>query len=178
MPAPAGPAEGNDFNFVKTGILARWKGRSLARNIEALAEGLRMGADYNDAATRYEESRQALALSRERSALLPQKIALEHQQLKAVILEGQLHLEEMLAARQRAAELAEDDHKIERLNRKAVKLQAKARVKEAKRALKEAGKKRPEAAPGDMPAEFRRSWATEQRARVNRAAGHERIAQI
>lgn len=180
VPAPTGPAEGGDFGWVKTGPLDRWRGARVARSIEGLTRGLKTTTGYNVAATKYEESRQALALVRERGDLLPLQKAQDRERLETEIVQGRLAADAMVQEHQQAMALAAKDHEIELLNRKAEKLQAKARVKEAKRALKEAGKKKaPQAAAGsEGPAEFERHYQTAQKAKGNLSEGKRRVREI
>jgi hypothetical protein len=177
--ARGGPADGGDFGWIRTGILDRMRNRRLARALEEHTAGLKLTTEYTHQAARYEEARQALALARERASLLPLATERDRERLKHELVAAQLELEALLQERQRAVEIADADHKIALIARKAEKLEAKARVKEAKRALKQAGKKpKGQSAADDMPEEFRRHWQTEQDVHRNRSESDARIAAI
>src|SRR5438046_2545059 len=70
-PERTGSVLRNDFSWVDT----RWRANSravrLANTIEGLTRGLDICRNYNDAADRYEQSRQRLALTRAKAELIP-----------------------------------------------------------------------------------------------------------
>src|SRR6266536_2678333 len=57
LPSEHGPATGGDFSWVKGTWFERMRGRSIARSIAELKDGLELSTEYQQAAKAYDESR-------------------------------------------------------------------------------------------------------------------------
>jgi len=174
------PADGDDFDWVQSGFLARRRGHALARTIDELAGGLEIAAKYNIAAKAYEESRQALAHARDQASLLPLKLEVQRERLNAEILQGQAHFNRVLQAHRQAAEVAAADHEIDMLRREEERRRLKLCI--AKLKLEKEGL-RPASGPtapawGDGPEAFQRHFKTMQEAKRNVTEGQRRIETI
>ncbi len=181
LPSEHGPATGGDFSWVKGTWFERMRGRSIARSIAELKDGLELSTEYQQAAKAYEESRQALALAREQAAFSPMKLEQEKQRLQAQLLGIQGELEAIVYRRQ----LAQADHGIAMLEREEQRLAAKLRIKKQKlkrRELKAQRKKQvtplDDAPTDDPPEAFRRFWSTEEEVRTNRSFADDRVGAI
>jgi hypothetical protein len=117
------PAQGHDFDWMQPGPIGRWRGRRLAKAVNGQAAGVAIATEYYTQAAAFESARQELVLAHQEAALLPLKLQTHRQQLQEELLHGQMHLDAVLQERHQAADLAEAEHQIELLNRKAEKLE-------------------------------------------------------
>jgi hypothetical protein len=179
-----GPAEGNDFAWVKPTWLDRLRGRSMVKSLVVLNDGLRLATEYNQQAAVYEQSRQAIIHARNQEQLLPLKLEQERSEYELVLVRSQCAIQDELERRKRV----HLEHKRAIIEQKGARQTAKARIKQnkrARRAAREADRRRPfaETPPpaqfvDDGPEAFQRHFKTMQEAKRNLSEGERRIRAI
>src|SRR5947207_9398690 len=74
VPGPyTGPAERDDFAWMKSTWLEQFRGKQKGKSLEILNKNLRLGTDYNNGTAGYIRSQHAIVEARNEGRLLPLK---------------------------------------------------------------------------------------------------------